>query len=177
LNGIEESETVHLIEALLFLENRPVNVAYISKITGKPKEAIRKSIDQLTKKLRDMDSALIITKNERGDYHLTIAPSLYDQLGTYYDTRKKMRLSVQALETLAIIAYKQPITRIDIEKIRGVQVGHILRVLLEYKLIHITGKKDSPGRPVLYGTTENFLKSFGLLSIKDLPPISEFERA
>ena len=87
-----------------------------------------------------------------------------------------MRLSNQALETLAIIAYKQPITRIEIEKIRGVQVSHIMRILLEYKFIKFVGKKNVPGRPLLYGTTDNFLKYFGLLSLKDLPPISEFEK-
>ena len=90
--------------------------------------------------------------------------------------QKKVRLSSQALETLAIVAYKQPITKSEIERIRGVQVGYILKVLLEHKIIKITGKKDAPGRPLLYGTTDKFLKYFGLLSIKDLPPISEFER-
>ena len=146
------SDTIQFIEALLFLENRPVNIKYISK------------------------SSLVITENDNGDYHLTISPLQYNKLFKYYDTRKKSRLSTQALETLAIIAYKQPITRVEIESIRGVQVSHIIKVLLENKLIRFMGKKDAPGRPMLYGTTDNFLKYFGLLNIKDLPPISEFEK-
>ena len=169
-------DTTQLIEALLFLENRPVNIQYISKITGKNKEEIKESIAVLDKKFQETGSSLIISENESDDYHMTISPSLYDHLGKYYDSRRKIRLSTQALETLAIIAYKQPITRMEIEKIRGVRVSHIIRILLEHKLIQFLGKKDVPGKPLLYGTTDNFLKYFGLLSLKDLPPISEFEK-
>lgn len=171
-----EIGTVQLIEALLFLENRPVNIQYISKISGKSKDVIKDCVKLLMKKLKDIGSSLIVTENDRGDYHLTISPSLYAQLNEYYDSRKRTRLSTAALETLAIIAYKQPITRIEVEKIRGVQVAHILKVLLEHKLIRFMGKKEVPGRPMLYGTTDYFLKYFGLLNIKDLPPISEFEK-
>ena len=119
----------------------------------------------------------MLIENENGDYQLTINTELYEKLGKRYDTRKKLSLSPQALETLAIVAYKQPITRVEIEKIRGVGVEHVLRVLLDYELIRITGKKEVPGRPVLYGTTKNFLKFFGILSLRDLPSISEFERS
>ena len=171
-----EIETVQLIEALLFLENRPVNIQYISKISGESKDVIQDSVKSLMKRLKSIGSSLIVTENDRGDYHLTISPLLYAHLNEYYDSRKKMRLSTAALETMAIIAYKQPITRVEIEKIRGVHIAHILKVLLEHKLIRFMGKKESPGRPILYGTTDYFLKFFGLLNIKDLPPISEFEK-
>ncbi len=165
-----------MVEALLFLENRPTNISYISKITGKSKEIITNSITKLKTRLRDSESSLIIAENDNGDFYLTISPLLYGYLGKHYNVRKKVRLSPQALETLAIIAYKQPITKIEIEKIRGVQVGYILRVLLEFEVIRIVGKKDAPGKPTLYGTTDKFLKYFGLLSIKDLPPITEFDK-
>jgi segregation and condensation protein B len=170
------SDTIQFIEALLFLENRPVNITLISKLSGLSAEDIKNSIKSLQNKLSSIESSLIITENDNGDYHLTISPLQYNKLFKYYDTRKKTRLSTQALETLAIIAYKQPITRVEIESIRGVQVSHIIKVLLENKLVRFMGKKDSPGRPMLYGTTDNFLKYFGLLNIKDLPPISEFEK-
>jgi len=176
LKNNNDIDTTQLIEALLFLENRPVNIQYISKITGKNKKEIKESIALLVKRFQETGSSLIISENESDDYHMTISPSLYDHLGKYYDSRRKIRLSTQALETLAIIAYKQPITRMEIEKIRGVQVSHIIRILLEHKLIQFLGKKDVPGKPLLYGTTDNFLKYFGLLSLKDLPPISEFEK-
>lgn len=171
-----EVDDEQMVEALLFLENRPVNIHYISKIVGKSRKEVRECISRISERLRKAGSAIIITENENADYHMTIAPSLYEFLGKYYDSRKKMRLSTQALETLAIIAYRQPVTRIEIEKIRGVHVGHIIRNLLEHKLIKILGRKDVPGKPVLYGTTDTFLKYFGLLSLKDLPPVSEFEK-
>jgi segregation and condensation protein B len=165
-----------MIEALLFLENRPVSIGYIEKIVGKSREEIQRHISQIVEKYARIGSAISITQNETSHFQMIIHPHLYEHLAKYYDSRKRMRLSSQALETLAIIAYKQPITRIEIEKIRGVQVGYIIRILLEHKLIKILGRKDVPGRPVLYGTTDTFLKFFGLLSLKDLPPVSEFEK-
>ncbi len=173
--SIPHTKTVQLIEALLFLENRPVNVKYIAQITGTNREAVEHAIDELGKRLKDSQSSLYIAKNESGEYYLTIQPALYDELAEHYDTRKKLRLSTQALETLAIIAYKQPVTRVEIERIRGVAVGHVIRTLLEYQLIRVTGRKNVPGRPVLYGTTAKFLQYFGLLSLKDLPAPGEYE--
>jgi len=167
--------TFKLVEALLFLENRPVNINYLSKVINRDREEIKNCISILKEKLRISDSSLIIVENENEDYHLTISPDLYEKLEKHYDTRKRARLSTQALETLAIIAYKQPITRAEIERIRGVQVGYILRVLLENELITLSGRKNVPGKPSLYVTTDKFLKYFGLLSLKDLPPIEEFE--
>jgi len=168
-------ETVQLIEALLFLENRPVNVKYISRVTGRDRKTVEVLIDKLRKRLKNSQSSLYIAQNESGEYYLTILPDLYDELAEHYDTRKKLRLSIQALETLAIIAYKQPVTRVEIERIRGVSVGHVIRTLLEYELIRIAGRKNLPGRPVLYTTTAKFLKYFGLLSLKDLPAPGEYE--
>jgi segregation and condensation protein B len=173
---MSEATTVNLIEAILYLENRPVNLQYLVKLTGKSADEIRQSIDDLTKKYRGTRSSLTIAENASGDYHLTISQDLYEQLSQYYDARKKMRLSNQALETLAIVAYRQPITRPEIERIRGVTAGHILKMLTDYKLVKFVGKKNTVGKPLLYGTTDFFLRSFGLLSLKDLPPISEFER-
>ena len=176
MEDTKDVSTVQLIEALLFLENGPVNIQYISKVTGEKKETIRDAISQIMKRFRSSESSLIIVENDKGDYQLTIIPELYEKLGNRYDTRKKLSLSPQALETLAIIAYKQPITRAEIEKIRGVGVEHVLRILLVHDLIRITGRKDAPGRPALYNTTKNFLKFFGILSLRDLPSISEFDR-
>ena len=173
---MNDPDTSQLIEALLFLENRPVNIRYMEKVVGKSREEIREHIARISERYSRGGSAICITENENADFQMTISSQLYEHLGKYYDSRKKMRLSSQAIETLAIIAYKQPITRVEMEKIRGVQVGHILRILLEHRLIKTLGRKDVPGRPVLYGTTDTFLKYFGLLSLKDLPPISEFEK-
>jgi segregation and condensation protein B len=171
-----DNQAVRLIEALLFLENGPVNISYLSRITGMSRDAVRDALTHLADRYRQNDSCLIIRENDKGDYQLTIASELYEKLGTRYDTRKKLSFSPQALETLAIIAYKQPITRVEIEKIRGVNVGHVLRLLMEHEMIRVQGRKEVPGKPALYGTTKNFLTFFGLLSLRDLPAISEFER-
>ena len=165
-----------IIEALLFLENRPININFIAKVTGRSKEDVRKSIEELKTGFADSGSALTIASNDTGDYHLTISTELYDSIDQYYKIQKKVRLSTPALEPLAIIAYKQPITKVEVERIRGVQVGHILKVLLEHEIIRIAGRKDAPGKPLLYRTSDKFLKFFGLLSLKDLPPITEFEK-
>lgn len=171
----KDKNIIPLVEALLFLENRPVNIGYISKVIGKNKIIIRNSIAELGKKLKESGSSLEIIENGRDDFHLTISPTYYQYLGNYYDVRKKFHLSKQSLETLAIVAYRQPVTKVEIEKIRGVQVGHTMKVLLEQGLIRIVGRKNTPGKPVLYSTTDKFLKCFGLLSLNDLPPIDEFD--
>lgn len=165
-----------IIESILFLENKPVGINKLKEISGLKKEEIIKSIDNINAILDMVGSPLTVIKNDKNDFHLTVRENLYEHLKDYYDSRKKIKLSQQAIETLAIIAYKQPITKIEIEAIRGVQVGHIIKQLLEYGLIKITGKRNSPGKPILYGTTDKFLKYFGLLSLKDLPPIEEFDR-
>lgn len=176
MNNKDDVSTSNLVEALLFLENRPVNIRYLEKLIGRKKEEIKKSIHELEQKYRQMGSSLCITENDQFDYQLSVRKSLFSLLGKYYDSRQKVRLSNAALETLAIIAYRQPITRSEIEKIRGVQAGHILKFLLEQKLVQFAGKKDAPGKPILYKTTDHFLNYFGLLSLKDLPPISDFEK-
>lgn len=173
---VKKSNSIQLVEALLFLENRPVNITYISRLTGLDRNTVKQSINEIKTRLETTSSSLTITSNDSGDVQLTIRKELYQQLGKYYDTRRKLRLSPQALETLAIIAYKQPVTRVEIEKLRGVNVGYILKILMEMQLICIKGKKDAPGKPILYGTTDKFLRYFGLHSIRDLPPLEEFDK-
>ena len=176
MNSEENVSTINLVESLLFLENRPVNIRHLEKLTGRKREDIKKSIHELEQKYRQIGSSLCITENDQFDYQLSVRKSLFSHLRKYYDSRQKVRLSNAALETLAIVAYKQPVTRSEVEKIRGVQAGHTLKFLLEQKLVQFAGKKDAPGKPILYKTTDHFLNYFGLLSLKDLPPISDFEK-
>jgi len=176
LDQMSDNPTRNLVEAILFLENRPVNLQHLVKITGMSAEETRACIEELRLRYSDTSSSFMITQNDSGDFHLTISDALYKQLSMHYDSRKKMRLSNQALETLAIVAYRQPVTRAEIEKIRGVKVGHVLKLLIDYQLIKFAGKKDTVGKPMMYRTTDYFLRSFGLLSLKDLPPLSEFEK-
>ncbi|MCK5094590.1 MAG: SMC-Scp complex subunit ScpB, partial [Spirochaetes bacterium] len=161
---------------LLFSSDEPVSVRkFVAVIEDAPAEEIKKSLARWQERF-EQDAWSIRIEQVAGGYQLSTHPDYAIYVSRLYQGKRKLRLSRAALETLAIIAYKQPITRVEIEKIRGVQVTHILKVLLEHRLIRFMGKKESPGRPMLYGTTDYFLKFFGLLNIKDLPPISEFEK-
>ena len=174
--NIKNTNDEKLVEAVLFLENKPVNINKIKEITKLNKSDIPSLIKNINERLNKVGSSLVIIKNDAGDYHLTVKKELYDILKDHYDNRKNLKLSQQAIETLAIVAYKQPITKVEIEQIRGVQVDYILKQLLEYGFIKIVGRKKVPGKPIIYGTTDKFLKYFGLLSLKDLPPIEEFDK-
>jgi segregation and condensation protein B len=167
-------DLVKLVEAIMFLENRPVKIGYIARIAHEETDQVLLALDELERIFAERDSALQVVRRE-GEASLSVRSELYRNLGPQYDYRKKVKLSKQALETLAIIAYRQPITRVEIEKLRGVRVGHLIRSLLELNLIRITGRKDVVGKPVTYGTTDKFLKFFSLLSLEDLPTLSDLE--
>jgi segregation and condensation protein B len=110
-----------------------------------------------------------------GGYRVMTLPALAPVLAAYHKTRASSRLSRAAIETLAVIAYKQPITRAHLEAIRGVSCGEVLRSLLDRRLITIKGRAEELGRPILYGTTKEFLDAFGLASLKDLPSAAELQ--
>jgi segregation and condensation protein B len=110
-----------------------------------------------------------------GGYRIMTLPVLAPVLAAYHKTRASSRLSRAAIETLAVIAYKQPITRAHLEAIRGVSCGEVLRSLLDRRLITIKGRAEELGRPILYGTTKEFLDAFGLASLKDLPSAAELQ--
>jgi segregation and condensation protein B len=109
-----------------------------------------------------------------GGFQLVTRPDYAPWIKRLDRARSVPKLSRSALESLAIIAYKQPIVRTDIEQIRGVETSSVLRTLLERKLVRMVGRKDSPGRPILYGTTKTFLQHFGLRDLSELPPLREF---
>jgi segregation and condensation protein B len=102
-------------------------------------------------------------------------PEFAEVVGAFHKERASAKLSKAAIETLSVIAYRQPITRADLEAIRGVACGEVLRTLIDKRLVTIAGRAEELGRPMLYGTTKEFLDNFGLASLKDLPPSSEFE--
>jgi segregation and condensation protein B len=112
-----------------------------------------------------------------GGFQLCTTPEVASWLKKLYASKHKEHLSRPALETLAIVAYKQPLVRAEIEFIRGVNVDGVIKVLLERNLIRIVGRRESPGRPILYGTTNEFLQYFGLNSLEDLPRLGEFTEA
>ena len=161
-----------IIEALLFASPEPLTQKKINTIFDADPPDLDKYTEKLKKKYQKNDNAFEIL-NVAGGYQIRTR-SEYDffirrliiKSGQFY-------LSQAALESLSIIAYKQPISRLDIEGIRGVDCAGVLKTLLKKTLIKISGREDSPGRPLIYKTTDNFLKSFGLNKLSDLPKLKE----
>jgi segregation and condensation protein B len=163
-----------LIEAVLYLEAEPLEEAKLCKISGLDKEVVARALVSLGERYAREDSGVELALIGGG---IMISPKkeYWDNLKEQYGKKNDAKLSKAAMETLSIIAYSQPITRSEIEKIRGVQADNMIRLLLDKQLIRETGKKDVPGKPIQYGTTREFLKFFRLESIGDLPKLSESE--
>ncbi|MBI4371276.1 MAG: SMC-Scp complex subunit ScpB [Elusimicrobia bacterium] len=165
------------LEGLLFATDRPLSAGELGRILGlKDQERVVAAVDELR---RDLEAA-------GGGYHLLAVaegwqmatrPELAPYLRRLFADRATMRLSTAAQETLAIVAYKQPLTRAEIEEIRGVEVIAALETILEKRLAKVVGRKETVGRPLMYGTTPEFLRHFGLRSIEDLPPLDDFAPA
>jgi segregation and condensation protein B len=166
------AETV--VEAILFASDEPLTPARLAKIAEIDTRQIRQHITNLNNKYRANKNAFRIEKIAGGFQMLTLSPYNY-WLKKLLTVRSDNKLSPAALETLAIIAYKQPIIRADIEAVRGVAAGEMIRNLMYKGLVKIVGRAEILGRPILYGTTKKFLEVFGLNSLKDLPKIEELK--
>ncbi|HUW41235.1 MAG TPA: SMC-Scp complex subunit ScpB [Rectinemataceae bacterium] len=164
-----------LIESILFLESEPLDEGSIARISGLAREIVDKALEQLVEE-RASPSHGLEPLHSGGGWILAPKADLWESLKDRYGKKNDSRLSRAALETLSIIAYSQPITRAEIEAIRGVSVDGMMRFLLERELVKEVGKKDAPGKPSQYGTTKEFLKYFRLGSIADLPKLDEIER-
>jgi segregation and condensation protein B len=170
---MEQSELKKILEAFLFISSEPVQIAQVQEILGVQDEShIKAAIGDLKEKYETQDSGLRIME-VAGGYRVSTMPELAPHLKKWYK-RQKPRLSRASLETLSIVAYRQPVTRSEVEAIRGVNVEGALSTLLERGLVRIVGRRDTVGRPILYGTTRIFLEHFGLNTLKDLPVLSEF---
>ena len=162
-----------IIESLLFINERPLTINELAEVIGIDKKTIEANIEELIEEFRNRNSGICIVK-VAGGYQMCSNPENEQWIRKLYQEKNKQKLSTAALETLAIIAYKQPITRLEIESIRGVNVDGVLKHLLELGLIKTEGRKEVIGRPFLYITTRKFLEYFGLNSLKDLPKLEEF---
>ena len=173
--NLELAKETALIEAILFLEGEPVDETGISRISGLPREVVENALENLKERYAAEDSGLELS-NISGGFAISPKKDYWDNLKGSYGKKNESRLSRAAMETLAIVAYSQPITRAEIRELRGVDPDNMIRFLLnEKKLIREMGKKDVPGKPVQYGTTKEFLKVFRLGSIADLPKLDESE--
>jgi segregation and condensation protein B len=166
-----EKETA-LVEAILYLESDPIDEGAISRVSGLSKDIVKEALENLSVRYGAKDSGLEISRIGGG---VMISPKreYWENLKERYGKKNEGKISRAAMETLSIIAYSQPVTRAEIEAIRGVSADNMIRLLLEKELIREAGKKDVPGKPVQYGTTREFLKLFRLGSIADLPKLSE----
>ena len=172
---MELSKDAALVEAVLLLESDPVELRKLSGITGLSHEAVQEAISQLRAVLEEDGHGLEIVEIG-GGYAFAPRKDLWEQLRERYGKSAENRLSKAALETIAIIAYSQPITRAEIESIRGVAADGMIKLLLSRNFIREVGKKDVLGKPVQYGTTREFLKAFRLNTISDLPKLDGLER-
>lgn len=163
-----------VVEALLFVSDKPLTLKQVADVCEGAETADIKQVLQELMELYNTPEKGIQIIEVAGGYQFSTHPDCADYLKKLYSTRRVFRLSAPSLETLAIVAYKQPVTRAEIEFIRGVNVDGVIKTLEERELIRIKGRKEVPGKPILYGTTEEFLHYFGLKSLQDLPTIEEF---
>jgi segregation and condensation protein B len=162
-----------IVEAVLFSSDSPMPVGKIATVIGAlSSREIRAVIEKLNEKYGQWNCAFRI-EEIAGGFQMMTRPEFANYLHQLYNVRSEGKLSPAALETLAIIAYKQPVLRAEIEAIRGVACGEMIRTLMEKDLIKIVGRAEELGRPMLYGTTKKFMQVFGLASLEDLPKVPE----
>jgi segregation and condensation protein B len=159
------------IEAVLFTMGDSVETSKLALAIGQDTDTTRKIVRNLSDKYKSEDRGIKIIELE-DSFQMCTKPECYEALVKVATAPKKHILTDAVLETLSIIAYKQPVTRIELEQIRGVKCDYSVNKLIEYNLVMEVGRLDAPGKPILFGTTEEFLRTFGLSSVEDLPVIS-----
>lgn len=162
------------LEGLLFITDRPLSAGELCKLVNvRDQDRIVAAVEELRRELEDRNLGYRLIAVAEG-WQMATRPELAPYMRKLFSDRATMRLSTAAQETLSIISYKQPLTRAEVEEIRGVEVIAALETLLEKRLIKVVGRKETVGRPLMYGTTMEFLRHFGLRSLEDLPPIDSF---
>jgi segregation and condensation protein B len=168
------AEVRAVLEALIFVSPQPLTPRDIEKVLGGvPRKDWQEALEEIRADYARDGRGLQVVE-VAGGFQITTRPEYNDWVRELLDPKAPTRLSVQALETLAVIAYKQPVTLPEIIDLRGVKSAGVIKTLLEKRLIRITGRKEVVGRPMLYGTTREFLLHFGLKDVGDLPRIEEF---
>jgi len=170
------AEVKAVVEALIFASPEPMTPKMLFKLLAEePKEDVLKAIEALKADYENRPGLQMV--EVAGGYQIVTRPDLHEWVRRLFHERSSARLTVQGLETLAVIAYKQPITALEITEIRGVNTSGVLSTLLERHLIKIVGRKNVVGRPFLYATTKEFLIRFGLKDLHDLPKIEDMAEA
>ena len=170
----EEIEAV--VEAVLFAAPDPVTPERLLELFPKDgRETVQAALGAVGERYRESPDRGVIFEQVAGGVRLVTRPALHGALRKFFEITGRTRLSMAALETLAIVAYRQPVTGPEIQELRGVNPSGVLRTLMERRLVRIAGRKPVVGKPFLYRTTREFLMHFGLQSLDDLPPLEEFE--
>jgi segregation and condensation protein B len=168
------AEIVAIIEALIFVADEPLTVKLLAEILDEEKDAVLAAVEALAQEYEGRESGLQI-REIAGGWQISTRTEYHEEVRKFLKTRPSAKLSLASLETLAVIAYKQPVTVPEILEIRGVQSASAIKTLLEKRLIVTKGHKEAVGRPMQYGTSKDFLIQFGLKDLTELPAIEDFE--
>jgi segregation and condensation protein B len=168
------AELVSAVEALIFVADEPISTKLLAEVLQEPKGAITAAVEQLAADYEERGSGLHI-REVAGGWQIATKTEFHEEIRRFLKTRPSAKLSLASLETLAVIAYKQPVTVPEILDIRGVQSATSIKTLLDKRLIVAKGRKEAVGRPIQYGTSKEFLVQFGLKDLSELPSIEDFE--
>lgn len=170
----ELAELVNICEALIFVSEEPIQVKALADILGEDKGWVQVAVEELGKEFNERGGGLML-REVAGGWQFATRPEHHEHIRAYLKSKPSAKLSLAALETLAVIAYKQPVTVPEILEIRGVQSSSAIKTLLDKRLIVAKGRKETVGRPMMYGTSKDFLLQFGLKDLGELPNVEDFE--
>ena len=169
-----QAERASVIEALIFVSDEPLSVKTIAAVLKEDKDAVNEALATLVQEFNARQSGLQL-REVAGGWQFATRPEYHEHVRAFLKTRPSAKLSIASLETLAVIAYRQPITVPEILEIRGVQSPSAIKTLLDKKLIVAKGRKETVGRPMMYGTSKEFLLQFGLKDLSELPSVEDFQ--
>ena len=168
-----QAERASVIEALIFVSDEPLSVKTIADVLKEDKDVIREAVAVLAEEFNARTGGLQL-REVAGGWQFATRPEFHEHVRAFLKTRPSAKLSIASLETLAVIAYRQPVTVPEILEIRGVQSPSAIKTLLDKKLIVAKGRKETVGRPMMYGTSKEFLMQFGLKDLSELPSVEDF---
>ena len=167
-------EIISIVEALIFVADEPLTVKTLAEVLDEDRETVQAAVEELKNEYEQRESGLIV-REIAGGWQISTRTEFHEEIRRFLKTRPSAKLSLAALETLAVIAYKQPVTVPEILEIRGVQSASAIKTLLDKRLIVARGRKEAVGRPMQYGTSKDFLIQFGLKDLSELPNVEDFE--
>ena len=168
-----QAERAGVIEALIFVSEEPLTVKALADVLKEDKEVISETVNALAQEFNARNGGLQL-REVAGGWQFATRPEYHEHVRAFLKTRPSAKLTIASLETLAVIAYRQPVTVPEILEIRGVQSPSAIKTLLDKKLIVAKGRKDAVGRPMMYGTSKEFLLQFGLKDLSELPSVEDF---